>query len=69
VVKGFTNSASIQTHIQGCVLAFPNIFTFYELLEYIKGPLLQIQNCRIPMTEDNHRISDRNPDEDLVLRV
>jgi hypothetical protein len=39
----------------------------HELLEHMKGPVLQIQSCRIPMTQGNNRISQKSPCEDPVL--
>jgi hypothetical protein len=41
----------------------------YKLLEYVKGPVLQIQSCRTFMTQGNSRISKRSPREDPVLIV
>jgi hypothetical protein len=48
---GLTNSAVTQMQIQGCELADLNIYLIYKLLEVMKGPLLQIQSCRISMTQ------------------
>ena len=45
-----TNSVTTQTQIQGFELAYPNIYFICELLEYVKGPVLQIQSCRITTT-------------------
>ena len=64
-----TNSATTQAQIQGFELAHPNIYPIYELLECMKGPVLQIQSCRISMTQGNNRISKRSPSEDPVLIV
>ena len=64
-----TNSATIQAQIQGFELAHPNIYPIYELLECMKGLVLQIQNYRISMTQGNNRISKRSPSEDPVLIV
>ena len=52
-----TNSATTQALIQGFVLAHPNIYPIYELLACVKGLVLQIQSCRISMTQGNNRIS------------
>ena len=51
------------------VLAHPNIHFIYESLEHVEGTNLQIQNSRISMTQDNNRISKRNPSESLGLRI
>jgi hypothetical protein len=61
-----TNSASTQAQIQGFVLAHPNIYLIYKLLEIVKGWVLQIQSCGIPMTQGNNRISLRSPGEGPV---
>jgi hypothetical protein len=44
-------------------LAYPN----NELLEYMKGPVLQIQNYKISMKLGNNGISERSPSEVPVL--
>ena len=64
-----TNSATTLASTQGFELAYPNICPIYELLKHVKGPLLQIQSCRISMTQGNSRISKRSPSEDPVLMV
>lgn len=46
-----TNSATTQAQIQGFELARPNIYLRHELLECMKEPILQIQSCRITMTQ------------------
>jgi hypothetical protein len=46
-------------------LAYPNIYLICELLERIKGPVLQ--NQRFSMTQGNNRISERSPNEDPIL--
>jgi hypothetical protein len=51
-------------------LTHHNIYPLYELLEYMKGLVLQIQRYRMSLTHCNHRInviSERNPHEDPVL--
>jgi hypothetical protein len=50
-------------------LACPNIYPICELLEGMKGPVLQNQNCRISMTQGNNRMSERSLGEDPVLKV
>jgi hypothetical protein len=46
-----------------------NIYPIYELLECVKGQALQIQSCRISMTQSNNRMSEKSPSEDPVLIV
>lgn len=58
-----------QGQIQGFELAHPIIDLIYDLLELVKGPVLQIRSCRIFVTQGNNRISERRPCEDLVLIV
>ena len=41
----------------------------YELLEHMKGPVLQIQSFRISMAQGNNRISVRSPSENPILIV
>ena len=62
-----TNSATTQVLIQAFELAHPNIYPISELLEHVKGLVLQIQSCRISMTQGNNRTSERSPSEDPVL--
>ena len=50
-------------------LVYPNIYPIYELLEHMKGLVLQIQSYRISMTQGNNRKSERSPSEDPVLIV
>ena len=52
-----TSSDTNQAQIQGSGMAQPNIYPINELLEYMKGPVLQIQNHRISMTQGNDRVS------------
>lgn len=49
-------------------VSWPNIHPISELLECMKGPVLQIQSCKISMTQGN-KISERSPVEDPVLIV
>lgn len=67
IASRLTSSATIQVHIRGFELAHPNIYPIYELLEHVKGPVLQIQSFRISMTQGNNRITKRSPGEDTVL--
>lgn len=64
-----TSSATTQVQIHGLELAYPNIYLVYELLEHVKGLVLQNQSCRISMTQDNSKIPERSPGEDPVLMV
>ena len=56
-----TSSATTQAQIQGFELAQPNIHPICELLECVKGPVPEIQSCRIFMTPYNNRISQEFP--------
>ena len=53
-----TGSATTQAQIQVFELILPNIC---ELLELMKGLVLQIQSSRISMTQGNSRKSERTP--------
>ena len=35
----------------------PQHLPIYELLEHVKGPVLQIQSCRVSMIQGDNRIS------------
>ena len=59
-----TGSATTQAQIQVFELILPNIC---ELLELMKGLVLQIQSFRISMTQVNIRVARRNPGEDPEL--
>lgn len=56
--------APTQAQIQG-----PQTYPIYELLECVKGVVLQFQRYRISMTQANNRISVRSPSEDPVWIV
>jgi hypothetical protein len=43
-----------KVQIQGSKVAHPNIYPIYELLEFVKGPVLQIQVCRIFTTQGDN---------------
>ena len=58
-----TISDAPQAQIQGFQLVHPNIYPIIDLLECMKGLVLQIQNYRISMTQGNSRISERRPSE------
>lgn len=64
-----TSSDTCQAQIDVFELALPNIYNINELLEGIKGLVLQIQNYRIPMTQDSKRVSQRSPGEVPLLIV
>ena len=55
--------------MEGFESAHPIIYIICELLERVKGPVLQPQSCRISMTQGNNRITGRSPSEDPVLMV
>ena len=69
LISRLTSSDTSQAQIQGFELAHPNIYPIDELLKYMKGPVLQIQNYRMSMTQGNNRISEKSPGEVLVLIV
>ena len=45
-----------EGELSGC----PNIYPMYELLEHMKGLVLQIQSYRLSMTQSNNRVSERS---------
>lgn len=48
-------------------LSYPNpTFTSSSILEYVKGPDLQIQTNKIPVTQNNNGISRKRPREGAV---
>jgi hypothetical protein len=47
------NSAITQAQIQGFELAHLNIYPIYELLEHMKGLVLQIQSFMVSRTQGN----------------
>ena len=55
--------------MQGFELSLSNIHSISELLECMKGLVLQIQNFRISMTQGNNRIFKRSPSEVPVLII
>ena len=63
------NSATTHFQIQGFELSHININPIAKLLELMKGPVLQIQHCKINMTQGNKRMSERRPSEVPVLIV
>ena len=64
-----TSLATLKAQIQGFELVHPNIYPIYDLLECVKGPVFQIQSCRISTTHGNHRMSEKSLSEDPVLKV
>lgn len=59
------HSAQYQTY----ALAHPNIHPNCEVLEHVKGRVLQTQSYRTSMAQGNNRIAKRNPSESPVLMV
>lgn len=47
----------------------PQVYYIYELLDYVKRPILKIQSCRISTTQGNKRLSKRSPDKNSALIV
>jgi hypothetical protein len=50
-------------------LAQANINPICELLDFVKGLVLQIQNCRISMIWNNNMASRRSSGEDPILTM
>lgn len=50
-------------------LSWPTPTSIYDLLEYVKGPVIKIQSCRPSTTQDNNKISKRSPGEGPVSVV
>jgi hypothetical protein len=61
-----TNSATSQALVQVFELVHPKLYPIYDLLEWMKGLSLQIQSCRISMTQSHNKTPERRPDEDPV---
>lgn len=68
---GLTSSATIQAQaqVQSFKLVHPKINPICELMEPVKGPVLQNQTCRMSETQGNSKMSERSSSEDPVLRV
>ena len=64
---GLASSDTFQVQIQGFELAHPKVYSIDELLECLKGPILQTPNYRISMIQGNSRISERSSSEVPVL--
>ena len=62
-----TSLDSSQAQIQGFELAHASTYPIEELLECMKGSVLQIQNYRVSMTQGDNRISKRSPSEGPIL--
>lgn len=60
---------STQTYILGLGLAHPIIFPIYDLLECVKGLVLQNNSWRISMTRGNSGISERSVGKGLGVMV
>ena len=65
-----TSSATTQAQTQGSEVAHPKIYVNCKWLEFMKGPVLLIQTCRISMTQAGQRQDTlRKPGEDPGLMV
>lgn len=60
-MAGLAHSATTQAQIQDSELAHTNILLVYDLLQLVKGSVLQIQICRISMTQGKNKITERRP--------
>lgn len=47
-----------QAQLQGSELAQPHVYPIYDLLEHVKGSVLQIQSCRISPTQARIQYDD-----------
>lgn len=62
-----TNPAIIYPQKYGYELARPSIHLSYDLLEFmVKGLDWQLQNSRVSMIQNNHRISRNSSSEELT---
>ena len=50
-------------------MAHPNIHLICDLLEHVKGLVLQTQSCRISTAQGNSRIAKRSSNEGPEARV
>ena len=50
-------------------MAHASTYPIEELLECMKGSVLQIQNYRVSMTQGDNRISKRSPSEGPILMM
>jgi hypothetical protein len=50
-------------------LAHPNIYLICDLLECMKGLVLQIHSCRISVTQGSNGIFKKSPTKDPALIV
>lgn len=64
-----TSSVTTQAHILGLELAHPNIYTIYDLLESVKGLVLQNGSHRVFMTWGSNTIFKRSFHESPVMVV
>lgn len=60
-----TSQVQIQSFDSACI----NIYPIDELLEWVNGPVLQIQNYRISTTQGSTRTSKSGPSEEAALPV
>ncbi|ERE80351.1 small conductance calcium-activated potassium channel protein 2 [Cricetulus griseus] len=69
----FAVPTALSTHtylsLQHCGLVHPNIYPIYDLLEFVKGPVLQNENCGISVTQAHSRISQMSFSEGPVMMV
>ena len=69
VQESWALSSTTQDQIQGFELGHSNIYPICELLEPVKGQVLQIQSYGVSMTQGNHSVMERSPGEDPVLMM
>lgn len=59
--RGMINLATSQVQIECFEWAYPNINPICDLLEFVKGLVLQIQSYRISINQGNNRITGSKP--------
>lgn len=66
---GLTSSATTQDYIQGLVLAYPNVYPIFVLLEYAKELILRNDTHNIFMTLDGCKIFQRSFSKGVVMML
>lgn len=66
---GLTSSVTTQDHIQGLVLAYPNVYPIFDLLEYAKELVLRNDTHNISMTLGGCEISERRFSKGAVMML
>lgn len=61
-----TNPLTTQARME---LAHTNLHPIYDLLEYVKGPVIKIQSCRTFTAQENNKIAKRSLSEGPISVV